>query len=336
MDRLEAMSVLLAVVEEGSLSAASRRLRAPLATVSRKVADLERHLRAQLFLRTSRRIQLTDAGRAYVEAAKRILEQVQEAERDAAGEYKIPRGELHVTAPTMFGRTHVLPLAIAFLKAQPEIDLRLLLSDRQVNMVEERIDVAIRIGHLVDGDLRATKVGEVRRVACASPDYLARHGVPATPDELAAHDGITFRGFANAPEWRYRGDSPAWIAEPRTRLAVNSTESAVAATVAGLGIARLLSYQVERELRSGSLVAILQAFAPDPMPVNLVYPASSLLPHKARAFLDWTAPRLRTRLGAPAPGMPAALATDSEGDASRQGRFPHTGQEVDDVRPLPC
>lgn len=296
MDRLDAMSVLLAVVEEGSLSAASRSLRTPLATVSRKVAELEKHLHAQLLVRTTRRIQLTDAGRAYVAAAKRILEQVKEAERDAAGEYSTPKGELHVTAPTMFGRTRVLPLAIDFLKEQPEIDLRLLLSDRHVNVVEEHIDIAVRIGHLVDSELRATKVGEVRRLVCASPAYLAERGTPSVPDDLRAHDGITFRGFASAPEWRYRGDGPIWSAEPRTRLAVNSTESAVAATVAGLGVARLLSYQIEDELRAGLLLTVLDDWAPPPMPVSLVYPETALLPHKVRTFLDWAAPRLRERL----------------------------------------
>ena len=296
MDRFDAMAVLLAVVVEGSLSAASRRLRAPLATVSRKVADLERHLRTQLLVRTSRRVALTDAGRAYVASAKRILEQVEEAERQAAGEYSAPRGELHVTAPTMFGRTHVLPVALAFLEDQPEIDLRLLLNDRQVNMAEEHIDVAVRIGHLVDGGLKAARVGSVRRIACASPAYLAQRGTPAAPDNLPAHDGITFHGFASAPEWRYRGDGPTWSAEPRTRLAVNSTEAAVAAAVAGLGVVRLLSYQIAEELRSGALVAILEEFAPEPIPVSLVYPESGLLPLKVRAFLDWTAPRLRARL----------------------------------------
>lgn len=300
MDRFDAMAVLLAVVEEGSLSAASRRLRAPLATISRKVAELERHLGTQLLMRTSRRIQLTDAGRAYVESARRILAQVREAERVAAGEYDALRGELHVTAPVIFGRTHVLPIAIEFLKAQPDIVLRLLLHDRQVNMVEEGVDLAVRIGHLVDSDLRATRVGEVRRVACASPDYLAARGQPTSPSELATHDGISFRGFATSPEWRYRGDSPAWSAEPRTRLAVNSTESAVAAAVAGLGILRLLSYQIEPELRSGALVAILEDFAPAPLPVSLVYPEANPLPHKMRAFLDWTTPRLRARLQMPA------------------------------------
>ncbi|GLK56153.1 DNA-binding transcriptional LysR family regulator [Methylopila capsulata] len=296
MDRLESMSVLLAVVEEGSLSGASRRLRSPLATVSRKVAELEKHLGAQLLIRTSRHIQLTDAGRAYVEAARRILEQVEEAERDAGGEYSAPRGELHVTAPIMFGRTHVLPIVTAFLKEQPEIDVRLLLNDRQVSLLEEQVDVAVRIGHLVDSDLRATKVGEMRRVACASPAYLAERGTPAEPKELSAHDGVTFRGFKNAPEWRYRGDPPVWAAEPRRRLAVNSTEAAVAAAVAGLGVVRLLAYQIEPELRSGALVPILEAFAPAPLPVSLVYPEASLKLRKVRAFLDWSAPRLRARL----------------------------------------
>jgi DNA-binding transcriptional LysR family regulator len=290
------MAVLLTVVEEGSLSAASRRLRTPLATVSRKVTDLERHLRTQLLVRTSRRVALTDAGRAYVASAKRILEQVEEAEREAAGEYSLPKGELHVTAPTMFGRTHVLPIAVEFLKERPNIDLRLLLNDRQVNMAEEHIDLAVRIGHLVDSGLRATKVGSVRRVACASPAYLAWRGTPAEPKDLLAHEGITFQGFASAPEWRYRGDSAAWTAEPRTRLAVNSTEAAVAAAVAGLGVVRLLSYQIAEELRSGSLIAILEDFAPAPMPVSLVYPEAGLLPHKVRTFLDWAAPRLRARL----------------------------------------
>jgi DNA-binding transcriptional LysR family regulator len=296
MDRLEGMSVLLAVVEEGSLSAASRRLRTPLATVSRKVAELERHLGAQLLVRTSRRIQLTDAGRAYVDAARRILEQVEEAERNAAGEHSAPRGELDVTAPIVFGRTHVLPIAIDFLKAHKDIDIRLLLNDRQVNLVEEQIDVAIRIGHLVDSELRATKVGEVRRVACASPAYIAERGAPRTPHELSVHDGVTFRGFKTAPEWRYRGDNSAWTAEPRKRLAVNSTEAAVAAAAAGLGVVRLLSYQVEQEVGSGALAPILEDFAPEPLPVSLVYPEASLRLHKVRAFLDWTAPRLRARL----------------------------------------
>jgi DNA-binding transcriptional LysR family regulator len=296
MDRLEAMAVLLAVVEEGSLSAASRRLRVPLPTVSRKLVDLERHLRTQLVVRTSRRIELTDAGRAYVVAAKGILEQVEEAERAAAGEYSAPRGELHVTAPEVFGRRHLLPVALEFLADNPEITLRLFLADRQVNLVEEHIDVAVRIGHLEDSGLIATRVGSVERVICASPAYLARRGIPRTPEDLKKHDGITFRGFPIAPEWRYRRDGAAFAVEPRTRLAVNTTDAAIDAALAGLGIIRVLSYQVADELGSGALHPVLKEFTPEPLPVSLVYPDAGLLPPKVRTFLNWTAPRLRARL----------------------------------------
>jgi DNA-binding transcriptional LysR family regulator len=296
MDRLEAMAVLLAVVEAGSLSAASRRLRVPLATVSRKVADLEKHLRTQLVVRTSRRIELTDAGRAYVAAAKGILEQVEEAERTAAGEYSAPRGELHVTAPEVFGRRHVLPVALEFLADNPEITLRLFLADREINLVEEHIDVAIRIGHLEDSGLIATRVGAVERVICASPAYLARRGTPQTPEDLKEHDGITFRGFPIAPEWRYRKDGAAFVVEPKTRLAVNTTDAAIDAALADLGIIRVLSYQVAEELSSGALQLVLKEFTPEPLPVSLVYPDAGLLAPKVRTFLNWTAPRLRARL----------------------------------------
>jgi len=296
MDRLDAMSVLLAVVEEGSLSAGARRLRLPLTTVSRKVADLEQHLGTRLLVRTSRRIALTDAGRGYVAASRRIIEQVEEAERAAAGEYSEPRGTLAVTASVVLGRRHVLPLAAEFLAENPLIDLRLFLIDRHVNLVEEHLDLGIRVGHLEDSSLMARRVGEVRRMFCASPAYLARHGTPLVPEDLSAHDGITFRGFTISPEWRYRGDSAALSVEPRMRLAVNSTEAAIDAAVAGVGIARVLSYQIVDELRSGALVPLLEPFAPEAIPVQLVYAAQGQLPIKARAFLDWIAPRLRTRL----------------------------------------
>lgn len=296
MDRFDAMSVLLAVVEAGSLSAGARRLRAPLATVSRKVAELERHLGTKLLLRTSRRIGLTDAGRAYVAASRRILEQVEEAERGAAGEYSSPRGELRVTAPVVFGERHLLPVALGFLAEQPQITLRLMLADQQVSLVDQHIDVALRIGHLEDSALIATRVGVVQRVICASPDYLARHGAPGLPEDLARHDGIVFQGFPTSPEWRYRRDSASFAIEPRVRLAVNTTEAAVQAALAGLGIIRVLSYQVADELRAGRLQVVLPDFAPEPLPVSLVYPETELLPLKLRCFLDWTVPRLRGRM----------------------------------------
>lgn len=297
MDRFDAMSVLLAVVEEGSISAGARRLRAPLATVSRKMAELERHLGTQLLVRTSRRIALTDAGRGFVEASRRILEQMDDAERAAAGEYREPRGELAVTAPAVFGWLHVLPLAAEFLADHPKIDLRLSLVDRQVNLIDEHLDAAIRLGHLEDSALIATRIGSVRRVICASPAYLSARGTPTIPADLAAHDGIGFRNVAGASGWNYRGDNAALV-EPRTRVSLNTVEAAIDAAVAGLGIARLLSYQIVDQLRTGTLVALLEDFAPEPIPIQLVHSGQGLLPVKVRAFIDFIAPRLRARVRA--------------------------------------
>lgn len=296
MDRLDAMAVLIAVAEAGSFSAASRKQHQPLATISRKVADLEAHLGAKLVMRTRRGTELTEAGRGYIEASRRILEQVEEAERNAAGEYTAPRGELRITASTMFGRAHVLPIAFEFLERNPEITLKLHLEDRQIDLVDAHIDVAVRIGHLEGDGLVAMKVGEVRRMICASPGYLARRGTPRRPGDLKGHDGISFRGFAVTPEWRYRGDNPALGSEPGARISVNSTEAAIDAAVAGFGLARLLSYQVEDLVRQGRLQAVLPEFEPAPLPVSLVHAGNGLRSLKVRAFLDWTAPRLRARL----------------------------------------
>jgi DNA-binding transcriptional LysR family regulator len=304
MDRLDAMAVLLAVVEAGSLSAAARKLRMPLATVSRKIADLEAHLQAKLMLRTQRGIELTEAGLAYLDASRRILEQVEEAERIAAGEYSAPRGELRVTAPTLLGQRHVLPVALAFLEQNPEISLKLHLEDRQISLVDEHIDVAVRVGHLDSGGLIATKVGEISRVICASPAYLARRGRPRTPGDLRGHDGISFRGFSVTPEWRYRGDNPALGEEPKARLSVNSTAAAIDAALAGFGLVRVLSYQVEEQLRQGALEAVLEEFAPAPLPVSLAYAEGGLRSLKVRAFLDWATPRLRARLAGRMPERP--------------------------------
>ncbi|HEY5796058.1 MAG TPA: LysR family transcriptional regulator [Bosea sp. (in: a-proteobacteria)] len=296
MDRFEAMSMLLAVVDAGSLSAGARQLRAPLSTVSRKIAEFEQHLGTRLLIRTRRGIALTDAGRAFTAASRRILGQLEEAEREAAGEYNKARGGLHVTAPIAFGQRHLLPVALGFLAEQPEIKLRLVLADQQLNLADEHIDVALRIGHLADSALIATRVGTVRRVICASPAYLARRGVPRVPEDLALHDGISFQGFAVAPESRYRRDSAAFVVDPHPRLAVNTTEAAIQAALAGFGIIRLLSYQVEEELRSGQLQTLLPDFAPEPLPVSFIYPEADLLPLKVRCFLDWTVPRLRDRM----------------------------------------
>ena len=184
MDRLESMSVFVAVVAAGSFSAASRQLRMPLPTVSRKVAEIESHLKAKLLVRSTRKLVLTEAGQAYVEDCKRILEAVTEAERGASGQYNAPQGELTITAPIVFGRSHVLPVVAEFLREYARVDVRLLLIDRALNLVEDRLDLAVRIGALADSRLVASKVGQIRRVVCASPNYLEEHGTPKTPQDL--------------------------------------------------------------------------------------------------------------------------------------------------------
>ena len=296
MDRLDAMAVLLAVTETGSLSAASRRLGTPLATVSRKISDLEAHLKTQLLIRSSRHVSLTDAGRTYVEASKAILEQVDEAERAAAGEYTTPRGDLTMTAPVVFGRLHVLPVVIEFLKIYPEINLRLNLSDRQVNLVEDHIDLALRIGNLQDSNLVATKVGSIRRAAYASPSYLAQRGIPERPEDLDGHECITFEGLNSPRTWTFT-DGKKEISVPiHSRLSVSTAEAAIDASVAGLGVTRLLSYQATRAIAAGELQIVLEAFEPAPWPVSLIYVAQGLVPLKLRAFIDFAVPRLRGRI----------------------------------------
>jgi DNA-binding transcriptional LysR family regulator len=298
MDRLEGMALLVAAADAGSLSAAARRLGTPLATVSRKVAELEAHLGTRLLTRGSRRLALTEAGRGYVEAARRILEQVEEAERAAGGEYAAPRGALAVTAPIAFGRLHVLPVVLDFLKAYAEIDVRLSLSDRVVHLQEDHIDVAVRIGDLADSRLVATRVGAIRPVLCASPAYLAARGTPRHPRDLAEHDAVAFEGLAAGAGWALAEGQG--VPARRARLSVTTADAAVDAAVAGLGVTRVLSYQAAAALASGALVAILRDFEPAPWPVHLIHAGQGPLPQKLRAFLDFSAPRLRTALAAQA------------------------------------
>jgi DNA-binding transcriptional LysR family regulator len=294
VDRLEAMSILVRVAEAGSLSAAARHLGTPVATVSRKVSDLEAHLKTRLLNRTSRHLTLTDAGRSYLETCRHILEEVDEAERAAAGEYSSPKGHLIITAPVVFGRLHVLPIIVAFLQAYRDINVRLVLADRIFNLLEEHIDLAVRIGPLSDGGLVATKVGAVRLVVCGGPAYFAGRGTPEGPAELGAHDCITIDMLANA--WRFSVGKSEVSVGIRPRLVVNTIEAAIDAAIAGLGLTRALSYQVVDGIRTGALAVVLRDFEPAPWPVSLVYADGRLLPIKLRAFIDFAAPRLKARL----------------------------------------
>lgn len=296
-DRLQSMSILSAVVDAGSLSAGARALRMPLATVSRRVSDLEAELGAELVLRSARGLTLTDTGTVYLEAARRILEDVAEAERIASGEFSAPRGTLTITAPIVFGRLHVLPVVIDFLKAYPDVDVRLEQTDRPVHLHEEHFDLAVRIGALSDSSLIARRLGSVRQVVCASPGYLAENGVPTGPEDLANHTCITFGNLMSPKSWRF-GKGRAEIDVPiRSRLAVNTAEAAVAAAEAGLGITRVISYQIAAAINDGRLVTVLPSFEPEPWPVSFIYPPRGQLPQKLRSFLDFAAPRISSVLG---------------------------------------
>ena len=296
MDRFEAMRTLIAAVDGGSLSAASRTLAVPLPTVSRRVSDLETLLGSQLVVRTSRKLLLTDAGTAYVASARRALEELGEAERAASGEYRAPRGELLVTAPIAFGTLNVAPIVHEFLAAYPEVSVRLVLSDWVIDLVGSRIDVALRIGRLPDSALVARRVGEIRWVVCASPDYLSRHGEPETPADLSDHDCIAFEELQRYREWPFAGAKGIQQIAITARFAVNTADGVIGGATAGLGIARVLSYQAAASVRDGKLVSILSNWAPPPIPVQLVHAAHQQQPLKLRAFLDFVAPRLQERL----------------------------------------
>ncbi len=287
MNQLEALRAFVTAVDAGSLSAAARVLAQPLPTVSRKVADLEAHLATTLFVRTSRRLVVTEAGQVYAIAARRILEELGEADRIAAGELTVPRGELVIAAPLVFGRLHVLPIVIELLRAYPEIRARLVLSDRVANLGEDHLDVAIRIGALADSSAIAVRVGSVRRVTCASPAFLAAHGKPKHPADLATADTIDFAEGSNH-EWRFADETVAI----RPRLVVNTAEVAIDAARAGLGIARVLSYQIREAERAKQLQRVLVAHEPPALPVSIVR-ASAIAPAKVRAFTDLAAKRLK-------------------------------------------
>jgi len=293
MDRLEAMTVLLAVADAGSISAASRKLRVPLATVSRKVSELESHLKVRLLMRSNRRVKLTDAGEAFVAASRRILQDVGDAERVASGEYKNPKGELVLSAPIALGRLYLLPVVTDFLREYPSIDVRMMLADRRLNLVEDHIDVGLRVGELDESSLTAKKVGAVRRVVCASPDYLERRGVPRTLEDLKNHDCITFENTLSSQMWTFSVGKSEKAVPIHSRLVVSTAEAAVEAAVAGVGLTRMLDYQIAVQRRAGTLKLVLESFRSPPKPVHLIFEGSRHLPLKTRTFIDFAAPRLK-------------------------------------------
>ncbi|HWA60160.1 MAG TPA: LysR family transcriptional regulator [Caulobacteraceae bacterium] len=292
MDRLDAYAAFVAVSDAGSFAAAARRLRQSPSAVTRQIAALEARLGARLLQRTTRAVRLTEAGERLLVRARALVQAAEEAEREAAGLMLEPRGRLVVSAPLMFGRLHVAPVVGRFLAAHPAATAELRLSDGYVSLVEEGVDVAVRIGHLADSGLVSRRLGQTRRMLVAAPAYLAARGAPADPADLAGHDAIGVLGGPEGGEWRLGPDRSQRVRiEPR--LAVNSTDAALAFAISGGGIAFLLSYQAAPAIAAGELVEVLPAFAPPPQPIQAVFPSARLMSAAARVFLDQLAVEAR-------------------------------------------
>jgi DNA-binding transcriptional LysR family regulator len=296
MDRLRAMEVFAAVAESGGFGSAARRLGMSPPAVTRAVAALESRLGARLLDRTTRSLALTEAGRGFLETTQRLLGDLDEAERAVAGASITPSGHLRLTAPVTFGRMHLMPILAAFLREQPGVTATLVTLDRVANLIEEGFDVALRIAQLPDSTTVARRIGEVRRLLVASPAYLAREGALRRPADLAARELVAFEGMFPGGEWRHVDRGRPRTVAVRPRLTVNDAQAAIEAAERGEGIAGALSYMVAPRLAAGTLVGVLEPFAPPPVPVQLVYPQSRLLAAKVRAFVDFAAPRLAAAL----------------------------------------
>jgi DNA-binding transcriptional LysR family regulator len=283
MDHLDAMRIFVAVATEGSFVKGARSLRLSPSVVTRSISYLEDHLGLVLFTRTTRSVRLTERGQFFLEDSRQILEDLARAESRARGEDAEPRGELTVAAPVMLGRLHVTPIVDRLLTDHPGLSVRLMLSDRNVRLVEEGVDVAVRIGELSDSRLLAMKLGEVSRVVAASPRYLEKNGRPKTPDDLVRHEIVAFDSLDATDEWRFRAQDK--VVRLRPRLTVNAADAALVACEAGIGLARVLSYQLAAAVAAGRLVPVLQEFEPPPFPVSAIYPARRFAAPNTAAFV---------------------------------------------------
>jgi DNA-binding transcriptional LysR family regulator len=297
-DRLDALTIFIAVAERQSFAEAARQLSRSSAAVTRAVAALEERLQTRLFNRTTRSVALTDVGVRYLDACRRLLATYDELEAVNLGERIEPRGWINVTAPVMFGRLHVLPLVQRFLDEYPQIDIRLLLLDRVVSLVEEGLDLGVRIGQLRDSSLLAVRVGQVRRIVCASPQYLARHGVPATPRDIANHRVVACTAVTPVPDrWSLHRRGGVTFVTVAPRLVVNTTAAAVDAALDNLGLTCILSYQAEPHASAGRLQTVLVEYEPPPIPIHIVHSEGRHLSPKVRLFLDHVAEGLRRKFG---------------------------------------
>jgi len=286
MDRIDAMQAFIAVADLRGFAPAARKLGLSPSGVTRLIAALEERLGARLLQRTTRSVALTDAGARYLERARRILADVEEAETSIQNERTRPSGRLVVSAPIGFGRLHVSPVMSEYLKRHAEVSGELRLTDRMVNLVEDGVDLAVRIGHLADSSLVARHVGEMRRIVVASPGYLKAHGEPKTPEAVTSHQTIQFGGAAASPDWRFVCDGNEVRITPEPRLTTNSSDAAIGYAVRGGGLTRVLAYQAADAIKAGRLKILLAKFEPPALPIHIVYPTSRLLSAKVRAFID--------------------------------------------------
>jgi DNA-binding transcriptional LysR family regulator len=286
MDRIDAMQAFVVVADLKGFAAAARKLDLSPPAVTRLIAALEQHLGVRLLQRTTRQVALTDAGRRYLERVRRILADLEEAERAAESERTRPSGRLVVSAPVGFGRLHVSPLMSAYLKRYPDVSAELRLEDRVISLVEDGIDLAVRIGHLADSSLVARHVGEMRRIAVASPAYLKRHGEPKTPQAIASHQTIQFGATAVTGEWRFADGTNEVRVNIAPRLSTNIADAAIQYAEQGGGLTRVLAYQAADAIKRGRLRIVLATFEQPSLPIHIVYPTSRLLSAKVRAFID--------------------------------------------------
>lgn len=293
MDRLEAMTAFVAVAEEASFAAAARKLGRSPPAVTRAVAALEARLGAKLLHRTTRSVATTEAGARFLADCRRLLAELDAAERHAVGLHAAPSGRVLVSASVTFGKLAVAPSLLNLLDKYPDLSVSALFLDRVVNIVEEGVDVAVRIAHLPDSSLQAIHVGRTRRVVCASPGYLDRHGVPATPDELGERATIDFVNLGRSGDWSFQRDGRAETARHAPRFSVNSADAAIAAARAGKGLTRVLAYMIAADLAAGRLALVLEDFAPPPAPVHVLHKEPGMTSAKVRAVVDHLVADLR-------------------------------------------
>jgi DNA-binding transcriptional LysR family regulator len=293
MDRLESMAIFLAVVDEGGFAAAARKMKISPPVVTRAVSDLEVIMGVRLLTRTTRVVRVTDVGARYAADCRRVLADIAEMEDLASGAHGAVRGRLVVTAPALFGRMYVTPIVMEYLRRYPEAEVECRFADRVVNMMDEGVDAAIRIGQLQDSSYQAIPVGQVRRVLCASPSYLKKYGIPLKPEDLKQHVIVSANGITPSPDWRFMKDDTAAIVRVQPRLTVMSNDEAIIAAVDGFGITRVLSYMVAPHLSDGRLIEILRDHDTAMLPVHVMQHEGRHAARKVRAFLDIAIKELR-------------------------------------------